>query len=213
MCYLCGKTEAELGAALTSDHVIADCFFSQPKPANLLTLPCCVACQKEYSKDEEYVRNSLSAISNLGENKDALYAWKKTHRGLKRKPAVYADFRSRITPVEIHGATLSGLLFSQQRTEKVVTKIARGLHYHLTGVRFTSNVETSVFYQPAELLEHLLKHAQHMGYYGDSFSYAGAVSPESDAVWWLSFYSSVLFIVIFLPTPNPSASPEKGEHS
>jgi hypothetical protein len=44
-CCLCGKSEIEIGEQLTKDHVIADCFFPQPKPANLLTLPCCVPCQ------------------------------------------------------------------------------------------------------------------------------------------------------------------------
>jgi hypothetical protein len=209
ICYLCGKTEEELGAPLTSDHVIADCFFPQPKPKNLLTLPCCPACQKAYSKDEEYVRGSLSAISNLGTNKDALYAWKKTHRGLQRRPAVYADFRSRMSPVKVHGTTLPGLLFSQQRTEKVVKKIALGLHYHLTGVLFPADVETSVFYQPDTLLENILKQAQYRGYYGNSFSYAGAVCREGDSLWWLSFYESVLFIVVLWPNGREEKQPSQ----
>lgn len=57
-----------------------------------------------------------------------------------------------------------------------------------------------MFYQPGNLLEELLKHAQYKGYFGDSCSYAGAVSPEGDAIWWISFYASLLFIVVFLPS-------------
>jgi hypothetical protein len=98
ICYLCGKTEEELGEKLTKDHVIPNGFFPKPKPPNLLTLPCCLSCQKEYRMDEEYVRNSLSAISNVGANKDAHYAWKATHRALMRRPALNADFKGRIAP-------------------------------------------------------------------------------------------------------------------
>jgi hypothetical protein len=109
-------------------------------------------------------------------NKDAHYACKATHRALMRRPALKADFRGRIAPVEMHGAKLPGLVFSQERTEKVVRKIALGLHYHHTGKVLPTSVEAEVFYQPDKLLEDTLKLAQHKGYFGDSFSYAGAVS-------------------------------------
>ena len=138
--------------------------------------------------------HSLPGLSRV------LRAWKATHRALMRRPALNADFKGRIAPVEMHGAKLPGLMFSQQRTEKVIKKIVLRLHYHHTGKRFPTNVEAKVFYQPDKLLEDSLKSAQHKGYFGDSFSYAGAVSAEGDAVWWLSFYASVLFIVVLLPS-------------
>lgn len=213
ICYLCGKTEQDIGSALTSDHIIPDCFFPRPKPNNLLTLPCCTGCQKEYQKDEEYVRNSLSAISNLGKNKDALYAWKAAHRALLRRPAIAADFRGRMAPFRVNGAKVIGLQFSQERTEKVIQKIAIGLHYHFTGKLFPKTVQTEISYQPPEILAETLKHAQYMGYFGNTFSYAGAVCAEGDAIWWFSFYASVLFIVILLPSglgepPEDSSSTE-----
>jgi hypothetical protein len=200
ICYLCGKKEEDLAEKLTSDHVVAAGFFAPPKPNNLLTLPCCLPCQKEYRDDEEYVRNSLSAISNLSENKDAFTAWKTTHRALKRRPALNADFRSRISAVEVHGAKLPGLQFSQQRTVKVIKKMIAGLHYHHTGNRLSDTVETEVFYNPDVILEDSLRLARYKGYFGSAFSYAGAVSREGDAaIWWLSFYASVLFIVVLTP--------------
>ena len=48
ICYLCRKSESECAEPLTNDHVFPDGFFPKPKPANLLTLPCCVPCQKKY---------------------------------------------------------------------------------------------------------------------------------------------------------------------
>jgi hypothetical protein len=195
VCYLCGKDETQLSEPLTHDHVIADCFFPQPKPANLLTLPCCVPCQKEYRMDEEYVRNAFAPISNVSASTDALQAWKKTHRSIKRRPSMYADFVKRMLPVSDGKDNLLGLTFSQARTEKVMRKIVLGLHYHHTGVRLPNDVEMTVHFQPTTMLDDFLKHRRYAGYYGDTFSYAGAFAAEGDSVWWLSFYKSILLIV------------------
>lgn len=178
ICYLCGKTEAQLSEPLTHDHVIADCFFPQPKPANLLTLPCCVPCQKEYRLDEEYVRNAFAPISNVTGSADALQAWKKTHRSIKRRPAMYADFTKRMIPVKAGAATLPGLTFSQARTEKVMRKIVLGLHYHHTGKRLPDDVEMDVYFQPEKLLEDLLQHRQYNGYYGNTITRARGKSGQ-----------------------------------
>lgn len=209
VCYLCGKTEAQLGEPLTKDHVIADCFFPQPKPANLLTLPSCVPCQKEYRMDEEYVRNAFAPISNVTGSSDAMQAWKKTHRSIKRRPALNADFMKRIFPVSVGGVNLPGLAFSQARTEKVMRKIVLGLHYHHTGVRLPNDVEMTIHFQPKDILENILKQRRYAGYYGDTLSYAAAFAAEGDSVWWLSFYKSILVIVGVWPTPQDKQKDER----
>jgi ABC-type long-subunit fatty acid transport system fused permease/ATPase subunit len=84
--------------------------------------------------DEEYIRNAFAPISNVSANADALQAWKKTHRSMKRRAALYADFLRRTFPVTVGGIKLPGLKFSQARTEKVMRKIVLGLHYHHTGM-------------------------------------------------------------------------------
>jgi hypothetical protein len=203
LCYLCGKTESELAAALTKDHIIADCFFPQPKPPNLLTLPCCVDCQKEYGIHEEYLRNSLSAISDAGGNPDALKSWKTTHRSLKRRVAMYTDFKNRMSPLTVGNYVFQGLSFSQERTEKVIQKIIKGLHYHHTKERLPENASIEIHYQPKEILEDLLKtNTRFKGRYGNSCSYAAAYAEEGDSIWWLTFYKSNLFIAIVKVTPD-----------
>jgi hypothetical protein len=210
-CYLCGKTEGQLGEPLTKDHVIADCFFPQPKPTNLLTLPCCVACQKEYRMDEEYVRSAFAPISNVSANADALQAWKKTHRSMKRRTAIYADFLKRTLPVTVGKHDLLGLSFSQARTEKVTRKIVLGLHYHRTGVLLPNDVQMTVHFQPDKILEELLQQRRYVGRYGNTFSYAGAFAAEGDSVWWLTFYQSILIIVGVWTTATTNAESEEDE--
>ena len=147
--------------------------------------------------DEEYLRNNLSAISDVGGNPDALKSWKTTHRSLKRRGAMYADFTNRMTPLTVGKNTFQGLSFSQARTEKVIRKIVKGLHFHHTKQRLPENAQIQVYYQPENTLDDLLKnHMRFKGRYGDSFSYAAAYAQEGDSIWWLTFYKSILFIVV-----------------
>jgi len=141
------------------------------------------------------VRNSFAAISNLSGNADALQAWKASHRSLKYRKALYADFLKRVTPVELGGKTLLGLGFSQERTEKVLRKIVLGLHFHHTGSMLPPDIPMTVYFQPENTLEDLIKHWKYVGRYGNTVSYAGAYTVDGDSFWWLTFYQSVLAIV------------------
>jgi len=164
--------------------------------------------------DEEYVRNAFAPISNVSGSADALQAWKKTHRSMKRRTAIYADFLKRAVPVTVGEHKVLGLTFSSERTEKVMQKIVLGLYYHHTGTRLPNDVEMTVYFQPDKLLEDLLQLRQYSGYYGNTISYAGAVTAEGDSVWWLSFYKSVLIIVTVLTTkesdPQGAVADDKG---
>jgi hypothetical protein len=152
--------------------------------------------------DEEYVRNAFAPISNVSGSTDALQAWKKTHRSIKRRPALFADFMKRTLPVSVGNVKLLGLSFSQARTEKVIRKIVLGLHYHHTGVRLPNDVEMTIHFQPKDILDNILKLRQYAGNYGGTISYAAAFAVEGDSVWWLSFYQSILVIVGVWTTPQ-----------
>jgi len=108
---------------------------------------------------------------------------------------LYADFLKRLTPVEVGGTTLPGLGFSQERTEKVLRKIVLGLHYHHTRSMLPPDIPMTVYFQPENILEDLIKYRKYVGRYGNTASYAGAYAVEGDCVWWLTFYQSVLAIV------------------
>ena len=44
---------------LTRDHIPPKSFFPQPRPQNLLTVPCCAECHRGFTQDDEYLRNLL----------------------------------------------------------------------------------------------------------------------------------------------------------
>jgi hypothetical protein len=55
-CYLCRDSNAS-----TNDHIPPKGFFPEPRPSNLITIPCCLRCNNDFSKDDEAVRTWFSA--------------------------------------------------------------------------------------------------------------------------------------------------------
>ena len=54
LCVYCRSPED-----LTRDHIPPRSFFPQPRPTNLITVPCCIKCHREFTQDDEYLRNLL----------------------------------------------------------------------------------------------------------------------------------------------------------
>lgn len=201
ICYLCGCYSENL----TRDHVPPACLFPEPRPSNLITLPCCEDCQREYQRDEEYFRTNISSISDIENNPNARLIWDKAHRSLLRRFKLWREFTSRLFPIRIQ--TPSGLYVGiapaikipPERTNKMLRKIAFGLFYYHTQMRVPEEFETKIFFQPKEILLNLLKKAQYRRYFENTFSYAGAVARDTkSSIWWLCFYRSVVAIVGFL---------------
>ena len=54
LCVYCRSPED-----LTRDHIPPKSFFPKPRPKNLITVPCCRTCHKEFTENDEYLRNYL----------------------------------------------------------------------------------------------------------------------------------------------------------
>ena len=61
-CYLCG-VELINNKNKSKDHVPPDCIFPQDKPLNLITVPCCIKCNKEYGKLDERMQNFFAILA------------------------------------------------------------------------------------------------------------------------------------------------------
>jgi hypothetical protein len=76
--YICGGRDPDTG-----DHVITDCFFAEPRPKNLLTLPDHSACNARFSLSDEYARNILAGLrsekSTVAEKLRQGKSWRHTH--------------------------------------------------------------------------------------------------------------------------------------
>ncbi|AUX35487.1 uncharacterized protein SOCE836_076800 [Sorangium cellulosum] len=69
---------------VTRDHVPAKQLFPVPRPANLLTVPCCGLCNQRFQPHEDYFR-ALICLGSTGETPVARRIWEqKVERGLQR---------------------------------------------------------------------------------------------------------------------------------
>jgi hypothetical protein len=131
LCYNCGIREAT-----TLDHVISKTLIPEPRPNNLVTVPACKECNGGFSKDEEYVRDRLSAAIG-GEDFGAPVTWDKAWRSMQRPKAkgkkfgLFKEIFKLPAPVVTKdGPSDMGVLMNKQRVNRVVEKMVRGFYLH-----------------------------------------------------------------------------------
>jgi hypothetical protein len=86
-CYLCGATED-----LTRDHVPPANLFPEPRPNNLITVPCCRSCNQSYSLDDEAMRVWLAAAATRSASGEQIWRERVVGRTFRRSPALRASF-------------------------------------------------------------------------------------------------------------------------
>lgn len=194
-CYLCNKNFAD-----TRDHVPPECLFPDPKPSNLITLPCCLQCNRSYSKDEEYFRDNFSMISKRSPAVKQL--WGKTRRSYLRRPLKLRNIKSRLVDLNlktqggIYLGKATGLKFDESKTNRVIEKIIKGLFFHHKKKILPSSVRFHIFFNPTDILEAYFKLRIFGKRWNDVFCYAFLFAQDNtySGFWWLEFYGSNLFL-------------------
>lgn len=150
LCYNCG-----LRKATTFDHVISKTLIPEPRPNNLVTVPACEECNGGFSKDEEYLRDRLSAVIG-GSDFEAPATWDKAWRSMQRPKAkgkklgLFKDVFKLPAAVQTKdGPSDMGVLMSKQRVNRVIEKMVRGFYFHhfkkrLGDVRFDIDMLSSI---------------------------------------------------------------------
>ncbi len=113
------------------------CLFSKPRPSNLITVPCCVPCNRDAQKQDEYFRIAITAGIDAAkfprESADSARAVKSLSRaaslGFARKLLQSYDGNSGDLDIEVDRITI------------VLRRIVRGLFYHHTKVRLPASME------------------------------------------------------------------------
>ena len=131
-CIYCGEREAT-----ERDHIPPKCFFPEPLPNDLITVPSCSVCNREYGKIDEFIRDVLISL-NTTENKQELDSVRaKLHRSMLRKESakLLMKIYSTIKPVDV--ITKGGIIlgrghafdFNRVEYDKFFERIARALLY------------------------------------------------------------------------------------
>jgi hypothetical protein len=108
------------------------------------------------------------------------------------------DFEIR-SPSGLHLGTAPAVLLDARCTLRIAARTVLGLWWH----HYRTRPESSIKILAGRLwsldgMEHILSACKRASIGGDAFAYAHRVPPEDthQSVWFLQFYSSVLFLVV-----------------
>ena len=136
-CYNCGVV---LNAEnKTKEHVPAQNLFlgcGHEYKKNRLTVPACKKCNEEYSEIDSEFRDVLG-VANNKIDKDSVLTHKAT-RSILRKP----NWKERLIA---NDANLIGVLFDNNKFEKLYIKNFKGIYYEELGQPFSNEYQTYVF--------------------------------------------------------------------
>jgi hypothetical protein len=216
ICVYCGQNNNHL----TADHTPPKNLFPDPKPSNLITVPCCLRCNQKAAKDDEYFRTVITMREDITEHPEAVRVLPAVQRGLRRPTGFRKSFFATLRKAEIR--TPSGLYLGNVtvisvdsvRLERVASRIIQGLFYHEKGKRLPERYE-AVAYVPSKWAfsrdEEVEKYLVELATYTRSqpsraigngvFSYHFCPCDDDDnsIVWVLIFYEGVTFVGMTMP--------------
>jgi len=115
MCCYCGDMPD------TRDHVPSKVLLNDPFPENLPVVPCCNACNQDFSKDEEYFACVIECIINGSAEINDLKR-EKIQRILSKRPAL----QKKLANAKVVSNDGISFMVEERRIEKVLLKLAKG---------------------------------------------------------------------------------------
>lgn len=205
-CYLCGSAELPL----EEEHVIPKILFKSIKPNNYIKLKACAKCNREKSKQDEYIGRLLQASSF---NEHANHGVAEALRGMKKGHGLglYADQMSRaqLTPPEgINGVKTSRAYINvpTERMNDFQINVAKGLWTNLNNFIFDwSNYDFITLTrqkaaEPDVVADEFIAAAQNDARYMQNwegvFKYSGDFKSSELSYWINIYYDSLVTVTV-----------------
>ena len=146
VCIYCGLEEPD-NCDRTRDHIPPRNLFSEPRPSNLFTVPCCRQCNSSASEDDEYFRFVLTSRIDTSDHPDAEKVRPRIFRSLQRPEATgfINLLREIMIDVDVHTESGiyvgkgAGIKIDHKRLNRVAKRIVQGLYWDTFGVRLPSD--------------------------------------------------------------------------
>ena len=131
-CIYCGSKEG-----LTKDHIPPKSLFVNPRPSNLITVPCCNHCNNSFSMDDEYMQVMFSMRLGVHKKNAVKKNWDKILRNLGRSESkgFYQSIIKSIKQVDVKTmddiqlGKISTYEIDYNRITNVSDRIIKGLYY------------------------------------------------------------------------------------
>ena len=143
LCYLCGKPGAD-----TKDHIPPRGIFPKFPSGQLITVPAHKECNNQFSKDDEWIRNFIIAVSWKSSkareawNEQVLPSWEKNHGA---KKAFQQRQRDIIVKDPLSGTITKqmGVKIEAEIMDRQIARWTRGLFYDRFKRPIPGNIKVS----------------------------------------------------------------------
>ena len=216
-CIYCGSSED-----MTVDHSPPKALFPEPRPSNMLTVPCCKRCNESFSKDDEYFRTVLVSCASVFPNPNVLAVNKKLLRSMNRPEAsaMASAIRKSLHVVDVKSrggiylCRSPAMKINEGRINRVANRIARGLFYIIHDYPIPKKYEvkclfmfknTAAFSFPDEFFAQykgLWKQPETIGENVFSYSYFLFVDDPNIMLFIYWFYDNLWFHGGIIPKPE-----------
>jgi hypothetical protein len=204
---------------MTADHIPPKALFPDPRPSNMLTVPCCKKCNESFSKDDEYFRTVLVSHASVCSDPNVRAVNDKLLRSMSRPEAaaMASAIRKSLHVVDVMsrgGIYLDkspAMMVNADRINRVTNRIARGLFYitHDYPVPMSCEVtcvfKDAAFSVPEEFIAPwggFWKQPVTIGENVFGYSYALCVDDPNGMLFIYWFYGSLCFYGYILPKPE-----------
>lgn len=223
-CYLCNilvrryrlkRGEPTPADQRTRDHIPPEGLFPDPKPTDLITVPCCYRCNNEsFSKLDEQFRAIVSMAANVSGAGTAVMRSKVFGRSLKESPKL----KTQIARSIVHGTVqtpyglVTGPLVTMDKNQfaPFLIRITKGLLAHFYpkidyfGLAF-SVVQLGQFRADQPEFRTVVSNLKFDQRGNGVFRFWHGLAKEdpTSGLWVLQFYNAALFMVKHQKKPLP----------
>lgn len=207
-CIYCGNKKA-----IEKDHIPPKSFFSRPRPSNLITVPSCSNCNREFGKKDEIVRNLLTSFDTTEIHPAVINQLaEKRNRSLSRNGGIHSlkfllenmEQIDRYSDAGTYMGKFPAYNLDSSIVGQFLERITRGLLFHNNNIGYgdySFEWKMAPTEKTYESMSDELKRFLGSGtyeYFGDGiFGYAGYTWPgKPRSLWIMNFYSGIEFMVI-----------------
>ncbi len=208
-CAYCGRN-----LPVTDDHIPPKNLFPSPRTSNLITVPCCVPCYEDWSKDDEYFRAVILSSANVSDEPKAQDVMGSLLRSVSKSRGFAKLLIDNIKEIEL--VTQAGIYLGREdalkldvaRVDRVGHRIIRGLFFHEKKSSLPANYQVIAKIQQFGI-EPILEKLQGVIFpklriiQDGVFCYTFRETDEdpNTGIWLLSFYEKLYFVGFTRPHP------------
>ncbi len=146
-CYLCGEKLVK-NRNESKDHVPPDCIFPKNKPPNLITVPCCKKCNKEYQQLDEKMRNYFAILADEKSSSVGQIAQKVILGSRKWRKEFLSYTREHPTLLDDNGNRRLLFYFDDNELKTWLIRVVKGISYHFNKKRISDTAIFKVWIYP-----------------------------------------------------------------